>query len=67
MYGPDFRKTDGDDGFIAAPRNLDELVDLLDIRNIRGEGSVIGLGLNTDINHDIQHFTTFGPETKWPI
>jgi hypothetical protein len=25
------------------------------------------LGLNTDINHDIQHFTTFGPETKWPI
>lgn len=48
----------GETGF--KPRTLDELVDFLDI------GAEFGLQ-HADITHDIQNFTTFGPESKWPI
>lgn len=46
----------------VVPRSLDELVGWLDL-----PGSDCGLGNGTDINHDIQHFTTIGSESKWPI
>lgn len=44
------------------PRSLDELVGWLEL-----PGAGYGLGCGTDINHDIQHFTTIGSESKWPI
>lgn len=47
-----FHYGDGD-----APSTLDELVDMLDIKETLG----------TVVSHDIQHFSAFASEDKWPI
>lgn len=44
-------------GMGEIPQSLDELVDLLDIK----------ASYETTGSHDIQHFSTFASEDKWPI
>lgn len=46
------------DGFSGeVPKSLDDLVDLLDIKETPGTAG----------SHDIQHFSTFASEDMWPI